>query len=54
MELKGKKVTVLGAGETGLQSALFLAEQGARVYLSELKTEEKLKLETGRLSKAGI
>ena len=38
MELTGKKVTVLGGRETGIQSALFLKKKGAHVFLSELKT----------------
>lgn len=37
MDFQGKKVTVLGARETGIQSALFLKQKGARVFLSELK-----------------
>lgn len=37
MNLKGKKVSVLGARETGIQSALFLKKRGATVFLSELK-----------------
>ncbi len=34
---EGKKVTVLGARETGVQSALFLKKRGAVVFVSELK-----------------
>lgn len=38
MDLNGKKVTVLGGRETGIQSALFLKKRGANVFLSELKS----------------
>lgn len=38
MELTGKKVTVLGGRETGIQSALFLKKKGVNVFLSELKS----------------
>ncbi len=37
MNFDGKKITVLGARETGIQSALFLKKRGASVFLSELK-----------------
>ena len=37
VDFTGKKVCVLGARETGLQSALFLKRRGAEVFLSELK-----------------
>jgi len=37
MNLEGKKVSVLGARETGIQSALFLKKRGAAVFLSELR-----------------
>ena len=37
MDLAGKKITVLGARETGIQTALFLKRKGATVFLSELK-----------------
>jgi len=36
MKFNGKKVTVLGAGESGFQSALLLRRKGARVFVSEL------------------
>ncbi len=38
MNLEQKKVTVLGAKETGIQSALFLKKKGAHVFVSELKS----------------
>lgn len=34
----GKNVTILGAGRSGLATALFLAERGAQVTVSELST----------------
>lgn len=45
---EGKKVSVIGAGETGVQSALFLKGKGATVFLSELKEGKEL-LETKKL-----
>lgn len=35
IRLAGRRVTVLGAGQTGLAAARFLSTQGAQVYLSE-------------------
>lgn len=35
MRITGRRVTVLGAGQTGLAAAHFLSAQGAQVYLSE-------------------
>ncbi|MEW6088241.1 MAG: UDP-N-acetylmuramoyl-L-alanine--D-glutamate ligase [bacterium] len=37
MNLKNKKVSVLGSARTGLDSALFLKKKGASVFLSEKK-----------------
>ena len=48
MELTGKKVTVLGARETGIQTALFLRKKGANVFLSELKSGREF-LETKKI-----
>jgi UDP-N-acetylmuramoylalanine--D-glutamate ligase len=42
---EGKKVSVIGARETGVQSAIFLKQKGASVFLSELKESKEL-LET--------
>ena len=40
MRLEGKNILVIGAARSGLASAKFLAEQGARVYLNDLKNRE--------------
>ncbi|MBI4358687.1 MAG: UDP-N-acetylmuramoyl-L-alanine--D-glutamate ligase [Candidatus Omnitrophica bacterium] len=37
IRFEGKKITVLGAKESGLQSALFLKRRGAEVFVSELR-----------------
>ena len=42
MDLKGKKVLVVGLGKTGEAVCKFLLSQGARVGVSEKKTEEEL------------
>ncbi len=54
MNFKYKKVTVLGAGESGVQSALFLAANGADVFLSELKPAVGFGGIRDRLSAHGI
>lgn len=35
--MNNRRITVLGAGESGLQSALFLKSRGANVFISEMK-----------------
>jgi UDP-N-acetylmuramoylalanine--D-glutamate ligase len=49
---KGKKVTVMGLGllGRGVGDAVFLAEQGAEVLVTDLKTEEELKVSVEKLS----
>jgi UDP-N-acetylmuramoylalanine--D-glutamate ligase len=42
MELKGKKVLVVGLARTGIAAARFLAEKGARVKISEAKGATEL------------
>ena len=37
MELKGKKVLVVGLGKSGLAAALFLRRQGAQVTVSDVR-----------------
>jgi len=37
ISLEGKKVSIIGAKETGIQSAVFLKQKGALVFLSEIK-----------------
>ena len=38
MELKGKKVLVVGLGKSGLAAALFLRRQGAQVTVSDVRS----------------
>ncbi len=42
MELKGKKVLVVGLGKSGLAAALFLRRQGAQVTVSDVRSAEAL------------
>src|ERR1051326_3818506 len=42
MELKDKKVLVVGLGRSGAASAIFLQEHGARVIVSDSKSEAQL------------
>lgn len=42
MELKNKKVLVIGAAKSGIASALFLRSHGALVFLNDIKTSEEL------------
>ncbi|HYG98611.1 MAG TPA: UDP-N-acetylmuramoyl-L-alanine--D-glutamate ligase [Terriglobales bacterium] len=54
LELNGKRVLVVGLGKSGVASALFLREQGARVTVSDTKTEEQLKQEIPVLLDNGV
>jgi UDP-N-acetylmuramoylalanine--D-glutamate ligase len=54
MEVKGKRVLVVGLGKSGVASALFLASQGARVTVSDAKSEEQLRNEIPALLDRGI
>jgi UDP-N-acetylmuramoylalanine--D-glutamate ligase len=49
MELKGKKVLVLGLARTGRECARFLANRGANVLVSDLRSERDLKNEMSAL-----
>ena len=42
MELKDKRVMVMGLARSGLSAANLLAERGAMVTVSDIKTEEQL------------
>jgi len=42
MDVKGKRVLVVGLGKSGVASAIFLKERGARVSVSDAKTEDQL------------
>lgn len=54
MDLKGKKVLVVGLGKSGLSAALFLRRQGAQVTVSDTRSAESLAREIPTLIEAGI
>ena len=54
MELKGKKVLVVGLGKSGLAAALFLRRRGAQVTVSDVRSAEALAKEIPALIEAGI
>jgi len=54
MELNGKRVLVVGLGRSGVASALFLQSRGARVTVSDAKSEEQLREQIPTLLDAGI
>ena len=54
MEVKGKRVLVVGLGKSGVASALFLASRGARVTVSDAKSEDQLVNEIPALLDRGI
>ena len=54
MELKGKRVLVVGLGKSGVAAALFLKSHGARVTVSDSKTETQLAKDIPALLDRGI
>ena len=54
MELKGKKVLVVGLGKSGLAAALFLRKQGAQVTVSDMRSAAALAKEIPALLEHGI
>ena len=54
MELKNKRVLVVGLGRSGVAAAFFLKDQGARVTVSDAKTEAELQKEIPALLDRGI
>ncbi len=54
MDVKGKRVLVVGLGKSGVASALFLEKHGARVAVSDAKSEEQLREEIPVLLDHGI
>ena len=54
MELKGKRVLVVGLGKSGLSAALFLRHQGAQVTVSDVRSAESLAREIPALLEEGI
>ncbi len=54
MELNGKRVLVVGLGRSGVASALFLQSRGARVTVSDAKSQDQLREQIPTLLDAGI
>src|SRR5258706_3501235 len=54
MELKDKRVLVVGLGKSGVASALFLKAHGARVTVSDTKSGDELRNEIPALLDHGI
>jgi len=54
MNLQGKRVLVVGLAKSGVAAALFLSERGARVTISDAKTEPELAREIPSLLDRGI
>jgi UDP-N-acetylmuramoylalanine--D-glutamate ligase len=54
MELKNKRVLVVGLGRSGVASAIFLQEHGAKVIVSDSKSEVQLQSEVPTLLDRGI
>ncbi len=54
MELKNKRVLVVGLGKSGLAAAMFLRGQGARVTVSDTRSAVALAKEIPALLEAGI
>lgn len=54
MDLKNKRVLVVGLGKSGLSAAMFLRRQGARVTVSDTRSATALAKETPALLDAGI
>ncbi len=54
MDLKNKRVLVVGLGRSGVASAFFLQEHGARVIVSDSKSEAQLQNEVPSLLDRGI
>src|SRR5215469_3760222 len=54
MELKNKRVLVVGLGKSGVAAAFFLQDHGARVVVSDAKSEAQLEKEIPALLDRGI
>jgi UDP-N-acetylmuramoylalanine--D-glutamate ligase len=54
MDLKGKKVLVVGLGKSGLAAALFLRHKGAHVTVSDVRSAEALGKDIPALLEEGI
>lgn len=54
MELKGKKILVVGLGKSGLAAALFLRRKGAQVTVSDVRSAQELGRDIPALLDEGI
>ena len=54
VDVNGKRVLVVGLGRSGVASALFLKSRGARVTVSDAKSEDQLREEIPALLDQGI
>ena len=54
IELRNKRVLVVGLARTGMATALFCAAQGARVTATDTRTESELDAAVAELRKAGV
>ncbi len=54
MDVRNQRVLVVGLGKSGVASALFLAQRGAKVAVSDAKAQEQLRDEIPQLLDAGI
>src|ERR1017187_4516098 len=54
LDIKGKKVLVVGLGKSGLAAALFLRRRGAEVTVSDVRSAEQLAKDIPALLEAGI
>jgi UDP-N-acetylmuramoylalanine--D-glutamate ligase len=54
IELAGKKVLVVGLARTGIATALFCAERGARVTATETRSESEMAETVQKLRAAGV
>lgn len=54
MDLRNKRVLVVGLGKSGVAAALFVKSKGSRVTVSDTKTPDELKEEIPRLLDEGI
>ena len=54
LDIKGKRVLVVGLGKSGVAAALFLAGKGARVTASDAKSEDQLREDISVLLDRGI
>jgi len=54
MELKNKRVLVVGLGKSGIAAALFLRDKGARVTVSDARSAKELEEQIPALLDAGV